>query len=47
MANENYHLVAIAPTSFEMLELKAIPNRRTVWTKNEGGNEWSVVSVAP
>jgi hypothetical protein len=53
-ANDNYHLVAISPLSVEMLELKAIPNRRTVWHRQTGGNggdggdgEWSVLSVAP
>ena len=46
-ANDNYHLVAISPSSVEMLELKAIPNRRTVWHKQGGQNEWTVVSVAP
>lgn len=52
-ANDNYHLVAISPSSVEMLELKAIPNRRTVWHRQTGGDgnggdgEWSVLSVAP
>lgn len=46
MADKNYHLVVISPETIDMLELKAIPNKRTVWTKQSSG-EWSVVSVCP
>ncbi len=44
-ALSHFALLAIVPTSFEYLELKAAPNRRNVWTKS--GDEWKVEQVVP
>ncbi|KAJ9123478.1 hypothetical protein QFC24_003692 [Naganishia onofrii] len=47
-AKANFTLVAIAPHTVEMLELKAVPNRRTVWTRPEqAGGQWTVQAVVP
>ncbi|KAJ9094064.1 hypothetical protein QFC21_006165 [Naganishia friedmannii] len=47
-AKANFTLVAIAPHTVEMLELKAVPNRRTVWTRPEqAGGDWTVQAVVP
>jgi hypothetical protein len=48
-AKANFTLVALAPETVEMLELKVVPNRRTVWTRREGAGEngWDVQAVVP
>ncbi|KAI5453703.1 hypothetical protein NCC49_005522 [Naganishia albida] len=48
-AKANFTLVALAPETVEMLELKVVPNRRTVWTRRqgEGENGWDVQAVVP
>ncbi|KAJ9091418.1 hypothetical protein QFC19_009128 [Naganishia cerealis] len=47
-AKANFTLVAIAPHTVEMLELKVVPNRRTVWTRPESpGGKWDVLAVVP
>ncbi|ORY30325.1 hypothetical protein BCR39DRAFT_494590 [Naematelia encephala] len=44
-ALSHFALLAIKPTGFELLELKATPNKRTQWTLK--GDEWVRVEVAP
>lgn len=41
--------MALAPDTVEMLELKVVPNRRTVWTRREGAGKdvWDVQAVVP
>ncbi|KAL7419374.1 hypothetical protein Q5752_006212 [Cryptotrichosporon argae] len=44
-ALSNFAILALRPESFEFLELKPIPNRRTAWTLEAG--EWVKTAVVP
>ena len=48
-AKSHFTLVALAPETVEMLELKVVPNRRTVWTRRDEAGEikWDVQAVVP
>ncbi|WVW78324.1 hypothetical protein I302_100278 [Kwoniella bestiolae CBS 10118] len=45
-AYDHFAIIAIAPSAVEYLELKPVPNRRTQWKRQEGG-EWEETKVAP
>lgn len=48
-AKSNFTLVAMVPEMVEMLELKVVPNRRTVWSRRDEAGEirWDVQAVVP